>query len=482
MRKLKYMNNLDDIRLTKEFIFLNPYKFIVIFTYLIIFLIIGVSGLLSFTNKQETVDVQGVLHLPNKAQDIQVLVDGVVDEIHIQDGEYVENGEIIFSLRSDKLKIQKDDLNEKLKKAKDQKEYLIQLEDCIKNKKNTFQNNEIEGYFYVQVEKYLSQIRNIEMGISLSETDTLAYQKNDLKDLFNAMRNEITLDTNHTYYSQLELYKIKLADYQNEIDQLQELLNNNINPELSNQYQQQLDALKDEKNKFSEQNQLEVQQQINTLNSKIKQLQNTIDENKKKIETEIENLKASYLAEIKDKEQQLQININEYETSLEAINVDLNNYNIQAAKSGYVSYKSKIKKDTVLSAGTLIGFLSSTKGEMKNFEVTLNIPSSGIGFIKIGQNIKLTVDGLDRKDYGFINGTVKKIYESPIQVENSIYYQVTASINIDQNNSIYKDLFTLKDSMSVKANIITKETSWLTYLLEKMNIFKDSDENIQSIT
>lgn len=478
MKKLKYMNNLDDIRLTKEFIFLNPYKFIIIFTYLIISLIIGVSILLSFTNKQETVEVQGILELSNKAQDIQVLVDGVVDEVHIQDGDYVENGEIIFSLRSDKLEIQKSDLNEKLKKAKEQQEYLIQLEDCINNRENTFQNNETEGVFYSQVEKYLSQIRTFEIGGTSSEYDALISQKNNLQELLNSMKNNEDLYANHNYYSQLELYRSKLSDYKNRIDQIQKLIDNETNPEISAQYQQQLDTLNNEKNKFVEQNQLEIQQQIDTLNSKIKQVQNSIDENEKKIEAEIENLRTSSLAEIKDNEQQLQNNIGEYENSLAAINIDLNSYNVQATKSGYVSYKSEIKKDTVLSAGTLVGFLTSTKGEMKNFEVTLNVPSSGVGFVEIGQNVKITVNGLDRKDYGFINGTVNKIYESPIQVKNNIYYQVTASIDIGQNESIYKDLFNLKDNMIIQANIITKETSWLTYLLEKMNIFKDTDENI----
>lgn len=478
MKKLKYMNNLDDIRLTKEFIFLNPYKFIIIFTYLIISLIIGVSILLCFTNKQETVEVQGILELSNKAQDIQVLVDGVVDEVHVKDGDYVENGEIIFSLRSDKLEIQKNDLNEKLKKAKEQQEYLIQLEDCINNRENTFQNNETEGVFYSKVEKYLSQIRAFEMGGTSSEYYALISQKNNLQELFNSMKNNEDLYENHNYHAQLELYRSKLSDYKNRIDQIQKLIDNETNPEISAQYQQQRDTLNNEKNKFVEQNQLEIQQQIDTLNSKIKQVQNSIDENEKKIEAEIENLRTASLAEIKDNEQQLQNNIGEYENSLAAINIDLNSYNVQATKSGYVSYKSKIKKNMVLSAGTLVGFLTSTKGEMKNFEVTLNVPSSGIGFVEIGQNVKITVNGLDRKDYGFINGTVNKIYESPIQVENNIYYQVTASIDIKENESIYKDLFNLKDNMIIQANIITKETSWLTYLLEKMNIFKDTDKNI----
>ena len=59
MNKLTRLNNMDDIQLTKEFIFLYPYKFIVFFIYTIVGLIIAVCIFLSFTKKQETIDVQG---------------------------------------------------------------------------------------------------------------------------------------------------------------------------------------------------------------------------------------------------------------------------------------------------------------------------------------------------------------------------------------------------------------------------------------
>ena len=162
---------------------------------------------------------------------------------------------------------------------------------------------------------------------------------------------------------------------------------------------------------------------------------------------------------------------------MESIDIDLSSYNLSASESGYVSYKNKVKEGDVLSTGVVIGSLNTAKDDEENFEVTLNVPSSGIGFIKTGQSIKLTIDGLTRKDYGFIHGTVKKIYDSPIQVNEGVFYKVTASIDIKQDNGIYNKVFALKDNMSVQANIITKETSWMKYLLQKMNIFKDTSES-----
>lgn len=244
MSKLNYINDLDDIRLTKEFIFLNPYRFIVVFIYSIIFFIIGSCIWLSVTHKQETIDVQGSLMSSNKIQEIQVLIDGVVDKVYVQEGMYVEKGQNILSLRSDKLVSQKDELTKKMEEAQNHLTYLVQLQDCLDNKKNTFQNNETEGYYYAQVEKYLSSIKALEVGSSSEELDALSSQKKNLQELMNAITNGTMLDSDHTYYSQIELYNMELAKYQTKMEQIQLLIQTEIDPTLSAQYQQQLDALK----------------------------------------------------------------------------------------------------------------------------------------------------------------------------------------------------------------------------------------------
>ncbi len=169
--------------------------------------------------------------------------------------------------------------------------------------------------------------------------------------------------------------------------------------------------------------------------------------------------------------------MDECEKSIASVNTDLSYYNVVASEAGYIRYKSDIRKDNVLSAGSVVGILTTEENKTGDFQVTLNVPSKGIGFVKGEQRVKITVDGLDRQDYGYIDGNVEKIYDTPIQLDGNTYYQVKTSVNIREEDTIYKDLFSLKDDMSVQANIITKETSWMTYLLQKMNIFKDDDKD-----
>ena len=199
MNKLTRLNNMDDIQLTKEFIFLNPYKFIVFFIYTIVGLIIAVCIFLSFTKKQETIDVQGYLQRTDKVQDIQIYIDGVVKNVHVQDGEYVEKGETILSLQSDKLDLQKEDLEKSMEEAKRQMELVSRLEDCIINRTNTYQNNEEEGQFYAQIEQYLTQVAALESGVSDSTVNSLSEQKARYQELLSAMQNSEALPEGHAY-------------------------------------------------------------------------------------------------------------------------------------------------------------------------------------------------------------------------------------------------------------------------------------------
>lgn len=477
MDRLKCLNNLDDIRLTKEFVFLNPYKFIAFFIYGIIFLLAAVCVFLSYTKKQETIDVQGVFQLSDKLQDVQVYVDGVVKEIHVQDRSYVEKGQPILSLYSDKLGLEKENLEKKLEETKEQINYLIRMEECIDKNKNTFKNNDKEGYYYAQVEKYLKQMKSINSRVSSSSLSSLQSQQKSLQELLNAMKKGGSLSSKHSQSSQLKIYKSKISEYDGKIKQAQAAIKAAKDPTSLAQYNQQLELVKTEKSSYAEQSQLNVQQQIDSLKEQITQVKNSNSDTEKQAKSEAENLKASSLVEVKSQRQQLQSTLDECEKSIASVNTDLSYYNVVASEAGYIRYKSDIRKDNVLSAGSVVGILTTEENKTGDFQVTLNVPSKGIGFVKGEQRVKITVDGLDRQDYGYIDGNVEKIYDTPIQLDGNTYYQVKTSVNIREEDTIYKDLFSLKDDMSVQANIITKETSWMTYLLQKMNIFKDEDKD-----
>ena len=291
------------------------------------------------------------------------------------------------------------------------------------------------------------------------------------------MQNGGALSEGHAYTTQLQIYQKQVDAYNLNIADLEALVNESEDPVIKGQYEQQLKTYKTERENYIDQQQLSVQQQIDTLDQQLTQAKNSNSDARKSAQAEIDNLQASALVEAKNQGQQLQASIDEYEASIASIDSDLNYYTVKALEAGYIYYKLDLTKDTTLTSGSIVGILTSGETRTDNFQVTLNVPSSGIGFVKNGQNVKLTVDGLDSRDYGYINGEVQKIYETPVQTENAVYYMIETSVRLEENEGIYRELFTLKDDMSVQANIETKETSWMTYILQKINILKDEEDS-----
>lgn len=475
MNKLNRLNDMDDIRLTKEFVFLNPYRFIVYFIYAILGLIVAVCIFLSFTEKQETIDVQGSLQRTDKVQDVQILVDGVVDEVYVEDGGYVEKGETILSLQSSKLELQKEELQKNLDQAQRQQELVERLETCILNRTNTFQNNQEEGQFYAQVEQYLTQMNALESGVSDRTIYALMEQKGRYQQLLDAMRYGGTLPESHAYATQLKIYQNQVASYERNIADMETVISQVADPALREQYQKELETYKAEKQAYIDQQQRSVEQQMDALDQQLTQAQNTNSDAKQSAQAEMENLQATALLETKNKQQELQAKIQEYTASLASMDADLAYYAVKADQSGYVYYKLDVRENTALTSGSVVGIVTSGQAQADAFEVTLQVPSSGIGFVKSGQKVTLSVDGLDSRDYGYIMGNVQKIYQTPIQADGMIYYMVETSVRLEENEGIYRELFHLKDNMSVQANIETKQTSWMKYMLQKINIFKDED-------
>ena len=283
----------------------------------------------------------------------------------------------------------------------------------------------------------------------------------------------------HALRMQQKLFQSQMSNYDDMIRKTTEILNQaNALHDITAaaQYQQQLETYKSERQSYKNQQMLSVQQQISSLNQQITQSRNSKQETAQQSQSEIEQLTASSLVEVQSQKQQLQTKIDEYKANLSMTEADLKHCNIQATESGYVYYKTDVKKDTTLSAGSIVGIVTTQIDKQdQDFRVTMYVPSKGIGFVEIGQNVKLSVDGLDTSEYGYINGTVTKIYETPVQTENAMYYQVEATLDPQGNESVYKELFALKDNMTISAKIVTNETNWLFYLLQKINILKDSD-------
>ena len=103
-------------------------------------------------------------------------------------------------------------------------------------------------------------------------------------------------------------------------------------------------------------------------------------------------------------------------------------------------------------------------------EARVEIPSSDIGFIKVGMPADLSIDSFPATDFGVLEGKVKSIGSDalpPSQVDNRPEYRYPAMIQLDSQQLKLKDgeELPLQVGMSLTSNIKLRKVSYLQLLL-----------------
>ena len=103
-------------------------------------------------------------------------------------------------------------------------------------------------------------------------------------------------------------------------------------------------------------------------------------------------------------------------------------------------------------------------------EASVEIPSSEIGFVKVGMPADLSIDSFPATDFGVLEGKVKSIGSDalpPSQLDNRPVYRYPAMIQLDSQQLKLKDgqELPLQVGMSLTSNIKLRKVSYLQLLL-----------------
>ena len=118
---------------------------------------------------------------------------------------------------------------------------------------------------------------------------------------------------------------------------------------------------------------------------------------------------------------------------------------------------------------------------LNQLEATIEIPSSDIGFVKVGQKADISIDSYPASDFGVLNGTVAKIGSDALPPDQSKArpdYRFPATIELNSQELKVKNGRTLplQVGMSLNANIKLRKVSYLQLLLGK---FRDKTDALR---
>ena len=118
-----------------------------------------------------------------------------------------------------------------------------------------------------------------------------------------------------------------------------------------------------------------------------------------------------------------------------------------------------------------------------NLEADIKIPSSKIGFVKLGMPVEISIDSFPASDFGSLKGKIESIGSDVLESNNNsdqleLYFP--GRIKLDSQTLKLKNgrKLPLQVGMSLKANIKLRRVSYLKLLL---GTFKDKSDSLKEI-
>ena len=248
----------------------------------------------------------------------------------------------------------------------------------------------------------------------------------------------------------IDLYTSKLRFLKNEF-RLKDNIKNRFQELFEEGALSELDYLE----KISEMNSLEGEIVENEINLKRQKL--ILSQQIKQLESEVSELRAKGL------EAEVLLNYKSIKSPVNGMVFDMKPRNI-----GFVAQSN-------FSIMKIVPF--------NKLEADVKIPSSKIGFIKIGMPVDISIDSFPANDFAPLEGVVESIGSDVLDLnveENNKEYFFPGSIKLNSQTLLLNDgnQLPLQVGMSLKANIKLRKVSYLKLLLGS---FRDKAESIKSI-
>ena len=454
----------------------------------------------------------GMIRSSSTTATITNITAGTVASWEAGDGEYVREGQVIFSLDPTELKIQEtscisqlEDVEERLEildayyrelggepgaldayaSNRHYEEYRTKLETVKINRDIIYAD---AGTQYTQYQNNLSSINN-----SISN---LTAQQSKLNQMIADISvRENSFASGEVYYhtaveSYISKYNYTANQYDIQIAELEKeqgaagfpgegqntdikapVANTSEIQELKNQKALALNQLETETLASLEQSMSSVQSNLSALEtSRSEAKTNLASLNNGTLELSsdqiIINEKNAVYAEINTYESQKK----EYEDTLNTLQARIKECDVKAQSDGYLNLSVEKTKGDHVAAGEQIGRIVPD-GEGV-FKTVIYVENQDIGSVRKGQKIKYDVAPYSQREgYGIFEGEVISVSKD-IKVNGDTgvgYYEAEATITVRGSAKGEKTAEFIQ-GMAVRAKLVTGEKSVLRYLLEKINL------------
>jgi len=328
--------------------------------------------------------------------------------------------------------------------------------------------NNAKQEFEIYKNQYLMSVT-----ASIEENETKLHQLQNLSQQMQTIQNNIdnlkllqkSINDNHNYFSSDSSYYNQFIDYQMNIKQREDKIQQLQNALTQKYYnvENAVQSAKDDLISYQNQYMLSLKSNIEQNEAKLKEIKANLNN------VNVEKFTADTIAQIEDNIYSDEKEIEKLKAELQNINLEIEDYIIKSPADGKIDMITSIKEGDLIQSGLEMVKIIPDNPE---YRVKLYIPNKDIANVKIGQKIKYHILALPYQEYGELSGEIVKLsIDSRLDKQSGLnYYEAEATID---NKPLYNrkgEEKNIKVGMIVEAHVIGHSEKMLYYLLQQLNL------------
>ncbi|KXY56695.1 HlyD family secretion protein [Bacillus cereus] len=448
----KPIRDITELTDSVEMLEKNPPKFIKLFIYLVLAII--VSALIWSYFSKIDISAKGSATIQSSTATVAVKpkLSGEINDIKIKQGEKVHRGDPLIGITNKQLEQEKKHLEENRDKLDAEIKSLNILKDVIDKNQST-QPVGVEGSIKNELDSYLKQ-KNLLNNENKNKIADFTHRLQSLSNVEDEGINNLEFEI-EALKNQNNILKIEKEGFHKQ----NKIIKNNQETEANINKVNQLDSQIQGNQKSILIKQGQIKNRIQEIELEKKVINENIRAQESNGKDSIESLRTSKVSDISKK-------IDEKQQQLSLLQQDINNINlnyeqtvITAPKDGVIEMPNLIKVGDTIEQDKEV--LSISPDENTN-RVLLYINSDEINKIKVGDKIKYTFEMGTMEIY---YGSVVQIYHDPVTSKNrdTTFFVIEGKI---ENKGKKK----LRSGSTGKAAIVVDQKNALSLMLEKLDI------------
>ncbi len=498
----------------------KPNPFMVYLIYILAALLITAVGWMWFSKMDIVVKSSGIFRSEESAVNVSVGINGQISSCNIEEGQYVNEGDILFTVDADssienEIKAQEvlyDDITDRIEILKAYERYLNGENAAL----NVHEDNKYYKEFEIKKEKLASADKNTDTEI-YKQKEQLQNEINSIKSQRNSCEQQISkleqaeqcvknrnnsFSSSESYYeslvsSYISKYNLTATQYDTQIadyEKQKEALDNKINDGQTSgsidveSIKKQLEDCKNAISRLSGEKKITldnlelqqisvIEQQITTVKETLSAAENSLSALKDKLKVINESGNSSGDINILTEKQSVAAEIlsfndkkRECENILKQYDSESGKATVMAQRSGYIYMLQEITEGNYIAQGTAVCQIlpENTKG----YYAEIYVENQDIAKLKEGQEVKFEIAAYPSNEYGYFTGNIESISKDIKVNQNSgsAYYLV--KVRCDQTTVTNKDGKTgsIINGMACNAKVVVDEKNVLEFVLEKLDL------------